>query len=186
MSSSASTVNPLCQVPTPVDRSPRCPEQRRHPTSTTWSMMTRQKTTSDSAAEQDTHIVILLLHLPCQCSLHHQQRHSQKRARLDRLAPAAPSRIDEATPTSKTKKILQHTCASRHSRQHSLCRRLSRKIVLTSMVYQTAWTPQKKFLLHKQMWSSPKPDAVAAAWPFSRYVLTSHCHSQPNVILTFD
>ena len=36
------------------------------------------------------------------------------------------------------------------------------------------------------MWSSPKPDVVAVAWPYSRYAFTSHCHSQLNVILTFD
>lgn len=85
-----------------------------------------------------------------------------------------------------TERTLQPTCASRHYHQHFLCRRQSQKIVLTSMASPTAWTLQKNSILHKQMWSSPKPDAVAVAWPFSRYVLTSHCRSQPNVILTFD
>lgn len=148
MSSSVLTANLLCPT-TPVGRSPRCPEQRQRPISMTWSTMTRLKTTNGSAAEQDTHIVTQLLHLRCQCSLHHQQRHSQKRARPDRSAPVAPSPTDEATLMSKMKRTLQPTFASRHYRQRFLCRRQSQKIVLTSMASPTAWTPQKKFLLHK-------------------------------------
>ena len=162
MSSSALTVNLLCLL-TPLGRSPRCPEQRLRRTLTTWLTMTRPKTTNGSAAEQDTLIVIQPLRLRCQCSLHHQQRHLQKRARPDRSAPVAPLRIDEATPISRMKRTLQRTRASRHYRPHSHCRSSSQKIVLTSMVSKTAWTLQKQTPRRHQMQSLRRLDAAAVA-----------------------
>jgi hypothetical protein len=154
MSSSASTPSLLC-LPTLVERSSRFLGQQQRLILTTWSMTTSPKTTNEIVAEPDTHTVTRLLRLRCQCTLHHQQRHSQKRAQPDRSAPVTPSLIDEAALMSKTspKKAHLHTCASRHYRQHYLYLRLSQKTALTSMVLKTAWTPQKQILRRNQMQS---------------------------------